>query len=91
MEVFCNTGARYFWGDSSAIAFYTLMALRGYMPSYGLKNLSKIDSRLQKYPDKKLFPGLDMHTSSLGQGVFLTDRFKQAKELLKCNWERKLL
>ncbi|WP_248924344.1 transketolase [Paenibacillus hamazuiensis] len=53
----------------SAIALYTVMALRGYLPVEELKTFDKIDSRLQAHPDMGALPGLDMSTGSLGQGI----------------------
>ena len=53
----------------SAIALYTVMAQRGYMPLEELKTFDKIDSRLQGHPDMKILPGVDMSTGSLGQGI----------------------
>ncbi len=53
----------------SAIALYTVLALRGYFPVEELKTFDAIDSRLQAHPDMKLLPGLDMSTGSLGQGI----------------------
>jgi transketolase len=53
----------------SAIALYTILALRGYIPIDELKTYDEIDSRLQAHPDMNLLPGLDMSTGSLGQGI----------------------
>jgi transketolase len=53
----------------SAIALYTVMALRGYLPVKELNTFDKIDSRLQAHPDMSVLPGLDMSTGSLGQGI----------------------
>jgi len=53
----------------SAVALYTVMALRGYFPVEELKTFDKLDSRLQAHPDMTVLPGLDMSTGSLGQGI----------------------
>ncbi|WP_054798910.1 MULTISPECIES: transketolase [unclassified Paenibacillus] len=53
----------------SAIALYTVLALRGYFPVEELPTFDEIDSRLQGHPDMNLLPGLDMSTGSLGQGI----------------------
>ncbi|MFD0679681.1 MULTISPECIES: transketolase [unclassified Paenibacillus] len=53
----------------SAIALYTVMALRGYLPVEELETFDKIDSKLQAHPDMNVLPGLDMSTGSLGQGI----------------------
>lgn len=53
----------------SAIALYSVLALRGYFPVEELKTFDSINSRLQAHPDMKALPGLDMSTGSLGQGI----------------------
>lgn len=53
----------------SAIALYSVLALRGYFPIEELKTFDAIDSRLQAHPDMTVLPGLDMSTGSLGQGI----------------------
>jgi len=53
----------------SAVALYTVMALRGYLPVDELKTFDKYGSRLQAHPDMTLLPGLDMSSGSLGQGI----------------------
>ena len=53
----------------SAVALYSVMALRGYFPVEELKTFDKLDSRLQAHPDMTVLPGLDMSTGSLGQGI----------------------
>jgi len=53
----------------SALALYTVLALKGYLPVEELKTFDKIDSRLQAHPDMNVLPGLDMSTGSLGQGI----------------------
>lgn len=53
----------------SALALYSVMAKRGYLPEEELKTFDRIDSRLQGHPDMNVLPGLDMSTGSLGQGI----------------------
>ncbi|EKN63251.1 transketolase [Schinkia azotoformans] len=53
----------------SAIALYSVLALKGYFPVEELKTFDSINSRLQAHPDMKALPGLDMSTGSLGQGI----------------------
>ncbi|GIN91714.1 transketolase [Siminovitchia terrae] len=53
----------------SAIALYSVLALRGYMPTEELKTFDSLNSRLQAHPDMNTLPGLDMSTGSLGQGI----------------------
>ena len=53
----------------SAIALYSVLAVRGYLPIEELATFDAIDSRLQGHPDMTKLPGLDMSTGSLGQGL----------------------
>jgi transketolase len=55
----------------NAIALYTVMALRGYLPVAELDTFDEGDSRLQGHPDMLKLPGLDASTGSLGQGLAL--------------------
>ena len=52
----------------SAIALYTMLALRGYFPVEELLTFDAIDSRLQGHPDMTVTPGVDMSSGSLGLG-----------------------
>ncbi|WP_068673441.1 transketolase [Oceanobacillus sp. Castelsardo] len=53
----------------SAVALYTVLALKGYYPIKELDTFDSMDSRLQAHPDMNILPGLDMSTGSLGQGI----------------------
>ena len=53
----------------SAVALYTVLALRGYLPIEELATFDKGDSRLQGHPDMTTLPGVDASTGSLGQGL----------------------
>jgi transketolase len=53
----------------SAIALYTVLALRGYFPVEELLTFDHAGSRLQGHPDMTRLPVLDASTGSLGQGV----------------------
>jgi transketolase len=53
----------------SAIALYTVLALRGYFPVEELLTFDHAESRLQGHPDVTRLPGLDASTGSLGQGM----------------------
>lgn len=53
----------------NAIALYTVLALRGYLPVSELRTFDQGDSRLQGHPDMLKLPGLDASTGSLGQGL----------------------
>ena len=52
-----------------AIALYTVLAMRGYLPVEELLTFDHGDSRLQGHPDMLKLPGLDASTGSLGQGM----------------------
>ncbi len=53
----------------SAVALYTVLALRGYLPVEELATFDKGDSRLQGHPDMTRLPGVEASTGSLGQGL----------------------
>jgi transketolase len=50
-------------------AVYAALALKGYFPMDWLKTLNQPGTRLPSHCDRKLTPGIDMTTGSLGQGV----------------------
>lgn len=50
-------------------ALYSTLALKGYFPMDWLETLNQPGTRLPSHCDKKLTPGIDMTTGSLGQGV----------------------
>lgn len=53
----------------SAIALYSVMALRGYFGVEELATFDKGDSRLQGHPDPTKLPGIEVSSGSLGQGL----------------------
>lgn len=53
----------------AAPALYAALAERGYFDPAELTTLRKAGSRLQGHPSKKLLPGVEMSTGSLGQGI----------------------
>lgn len=53
----------------STIAWYAVMAERGFFPVEELLTFDAIDSRLQGHPDMTKTPGIDMSSGSLGQGL----------------------
>jgi transketolase len=53
----------------AAPALYAVLAERGYFPKDWLQRFSADGSPLQKHPDKKLVPGVEIPTGSLGQGL----------------------
>ncbi|MDR2397220.1 MAG: transketolase [Spirochaetaceae bacterium] len=50
-------------------ALYAALALKGYFPQDWLATLNQPGTRLPSHCDRKLTPGIDMTTGSLGQGV----------------------
>ncbi len=52
-------------------AVYAALALKGYFPYEELKTLNYPDTRLPSHCDRRLTPGVDMTTGSLGQGTSL--------------------
>jgi len=50
-------------------ALYATLALKGYFPLEWLATLNQPGTKLPSHCDRKLTPGIDMTTGSLGQGV----------------------
>jgi transketolase len=50
-------------------ALYATLALKGYFPLDWLSTLNRPGTRLPSHCDRRLTPGVDMTTGSLGQGV----------------------
>lgn len=50
-------------------ALYSALALKGYFPLDWLQTLNQPGTRLPSHCDRKLTPGIDVTTGSLGQGV----------------------
>ena len=50
-------------------ALYAALALRGFFPKSELETLNQPHTRLPSHCDRKLTPGVDMTTGSLGQGL----------------------
>ena len=53
----------------TAPGLYSALAERGYFPKEDLKTLRHTGSYLQRHPDMKHIPGVDMSSGSLGQGI----------------------
>ncbi|MBQ3661138.1 MAG: transketolase [Firmicutes bacterium] len=53
----------------AAPALYACLAERGFFPKENLVTLRRLGSSLQGHPSKKLLPGVEMSTGSLGQGI----------------------
>lgn len=50
-------------------ALYAALALKGYFPMQWLETLNQPGTRLPSHCDRRLTPGIDMTTGSLGQGA----------------------
>jgi transketolase len=53
----------------AAPAQYAALAIAGFFEKHELSSLKKLGSRLQGHPDRKLVPGIEASTGSLGQGL----------------------
>lgn len=60
---------------------YAALAERGFLDRDELMSFRSIDSRLQGHPDRKLTPGVDMTTGSLGQGLSAANGMALAAKL----------
>jgi transketolase len=69
----------------SAPALYATLAERGFFSPELLITLRKPGSILQGHPDRKLIPGVDMSTGSLGQGLSLSQGLALGAKLNKLN------
>jgi transketolase len=69
-------------GHASPVLYATL-AEKGYLPKEELATFRKINSRLQGHPSKKLLPGVEQSTGSLGQGLSAANGMALAARLDK--------
>lgn len=69
-------------GHASPV-LYAALAERGYFDKEELLSFRKLGSRLQGHPDRKLTPGVDMTTGSLGQGLSAANGMALAAKLDK--------
>ena len=53
----------------TAPGLYSALAQKGYFPVEDLETLRHLGSYLQRHPDMKHIPGVDMSSGSLGQGI----------------------
>lgn len=67
-------------GHASPV-LYAALAERGFFDQEELLTFRKIDSRLQGHPDRKLTPGVDMTSGSLGQGLSAANGMALAAKL----------
>jgi transketolase len=62
-------------------ALYSTLALKGYFPMEWLETLNQPGTKLPSHCDKKLTPGIDMTTGSLGQGASTASGLALAQKL----------
>ncbi len=65
---------------------YACLAMKDYFNMDNLKTLRKFESILQGHPDKKLTPGVDMTTGSLGHGLSIGVGMALEGKLKKSNY-----
>lgn len=51
------------------MAFYAVLAAKGFIPSDWLDNFGRFDSPLGQHPDRNLVPGVEIASGSLGHGL----------------------
>ncbi|ERI04524.1 transketolase [Aneurinibacillus aneurinilyticus] len=69
-------------GHASPV-LYASLAEKGYLPKEELATFRKINSRLQGHPSKKMLPGVEQSTGSLGQGLSAANGMALAARLDK--------
>ncbi|GEN36034.1 MULTISPECIES: transketolase [Aneurinibacillus] len=69
-------------GHASPV-LYAALAEKGYLPKEELATFRKINSRLQGHPSKKMLPGVEQSTGSLGQGLSAANGMALAARLDK--------
>lgn len=72
-------------GHASPV-LYASLAEKGYLPKEELATFRKINSRLQGHPSKKMLPGVEQSTGSLGQGLSAANGMALAARLDKRNY-----
>lgn len=51
------------------VAYYAVLAVKGYIPVAWLPGFGSFDSRLGYHPDRNLVPGVEISSGSLGHGL----------------------
>ena len=51
------------------MAFYAVLAVKGFIPSEWLDDFGRFDSPLGQHPDRNLVPGVEIASGSLGHGL----------------------
>ncbi|WP_047153527.1 transketolase [Aneurinibacillus tyrosinisolvens] len=72
-------------GHASPV-LYAALAEKGFLPKEELSTFRKINSRLQGHPSKKLLPGVEQSTGSLGQGLSSANGMALAGKLDKLDY-----
>lgn len=65
------------------VAFYAILADKGFFPASQLKTFMRYDSILGGHPDRNLVPGVEASTGSLGHGLAMAVGMAMALRLKK--------
>lgn len=65
------------------VAFYAILADKGFFPASQLKTFMRYDSILGGHPDRNLVPGVEASTGSLGHGLSMAVGMAMALRLKK--------
>ena len=65
------------------VAFYAILADKGFFPASQLKTFMRYDSILGGHPDRNLVPGVEASTGSLGHGLAMAVGMSMALRLKK--------
>lgn len=65
-------------------ALYAALALKGFFPMEWLQTMNRLDTRLPSHCDRRLTPGIDMSTGSLGQGASVAAGLALALRMKGC-------
>jgi transketolase len=64
------------------VAFYAILADKGFFPSSALKTFMKYDSILGAHPDRNQVPGVEASTGSLGHGLSICPLLDNSRGLI---------
>ncbi len=70
----------------SAVALYTTLAHRGFIPLEELDTFARPLSKLNGHPDRKKVPGVETNTGPLGHGLPVAVGAALAAKLQDCSW-----
>jgi transketolase len=70
----------------AAVALYTTLAHRGFIPRSELETFARPLSRLNGHPDRNKVPGVETNTGPLGHGLPVAVGAALAAKLQDCSW-----